>query len=122
MTDNNTFGVEKVKGKNKAMADDVISRDEHNEFVKRIEENSRRVDKRLELLEQSSKEMTDIALSVRELATSVKTMAETQEKQGDKLEELESRDGDMWRKVVSYLVTAIVGILIGFIFKQMGIV
>jgi len=37
-----------------------------------------------------------------------------------KVSTLESRDGEMWRKVTGYIITAIVGIVIGYIFKQIG--
>ena len=47
-------------------------------------------------------------------------MAETQKEQGEKLEKLESRDGEMWRKVTGYIITAIIGIVIGFVFQQIG--
>jgi hypothetical protein len=57
---------------------------------------------------------------VRELALSVKQMAETQKKQGEKLEKLESRDGEMWRKVTSYIITTTIGIVIGFVFQRIG--
>ena len=43
-----------------------------------------------------------------------------QEKQGKRLETLESRDGEMWRKAVGYVLTAILGIVIGFVFTQIG--
>ena len=39
----------------------------------------------------------------------------------EKLEELENRDGEMWRKVAGYILTAVLGIVIGFLFKQVGI-
>lgn len=47
-------------------------------------------------------------------------MVREQEKQGKRLETLEGRDGDMWRKVVGYVVTAVVGIVLGFMATQMG--
>ena len=40
--------------------------------------------------------------------------------QGKRLETLESRDGEMWRKVIGYIATAIVGIVVGFIFTHFG--
>ena len=49
-------------------------------------------------------------------------MAEEQERQGERLETLESRDGELWRKVVSYTATAAVGVLVGLIFQQAGLV
>lgn len=97
-----------------------ITRAEHEEFAKRIDAENERQNQRLKLLEEQTKQVTDIAISVRELARSVKQMAETQKEQGEKLEKLESRDGEMWRKVTGYIITAIIGIVIGFVFQQIG--
>lgn len=102
------------------MVDNPISRNEHEEFVKRMEEEHNRINKRLSLLEEGNKQITEIAISVKELAISVKSMADELNGQGTKLEKLESRDGEMWRKVVGYVVTAVAGIILGFIFKQVG--
>lgn len=101
--------------------DSPIARAEHEEFCKRIDAENKRQNRRIELLEEQIKQFTEIALSVRELAQSVKQMAETQKEQGEKLEKLESRDGEMWRKVTGYIITAIIGIVIGFVFQQIGI-
>lgn len=100
--------------------DNPILRAEHEEFCKRMEEEHKRQNKRIDLLEQQTRQITDIALSIKELATSIKQMAETQKEQGEKLEKLESRDGEMWRKVTGYIITVIIGIVIGFVFQQIG--
>lgn len=102
------------------MSDSPIMRAEHEEFVRRMEEEHKRQNKRLDLLEKQTEQITDIAMSTKELAISVKQMAEEQREQGNKLEKLEGRDGEMWRKVVGYVITAVVGILIGFVFRQIG--
>ena len=101
--------------------DEPITRAEHEEFCKRIDAENERQNQRIKLLEEQTKQVTDLAISVRELAQSVKQMAETQKDQGEKLEKLESQDGEMWRKVVGYIITAIIGIVIGFVFQQIGI-
>lgn len=98
-----------------------ITRAEHEEFAKRIDAENDRQNARIKLLEDQTKQVTDIAMSVRELAQSVKQMAETQKEQGEKLEKLEGMDGEKWRSVVGYVITAVIGILIGFVFKQLGI-
>mgnify|MGYP000889093426 FL=1 len=100
--------------------DSPITRTEHEEFCKRIDAENNRQNQRIKLLEEQTKQIIELTLSVRELALSVKLMAETQEKQGEKLEKLESRDGEMWRKVTGYIITAIIGIVIGFVFQQIG--
>ena len=98
-----------------------ITRAEHEEFRRRMEEEHKRTNERLGKLEEQNETVVSTALSVKELATSVKSMADEQKTQGEKLERLEARDGQMWRKVVGYIVTAVVGILVGFVFQQIGI-
>lgn len=103
------------------MADDkYLTMELHNEFARRMEEEHERQNERIKALEKSSKENMKLTISVEKLATSVQTMVEEQKTQGERLEKLEEQDGEMWRKVVSYAITAIVGIVIGFIFKQLG--
>lgn len=100
--------------------DNPISRAEHEEFAKRLEEENRRQDKRISLLEDSIRQTNALTASVERLATNMENMAKEQEKQGKRLETLEGRDGEMWRKIVGYCITAIIGIVIGFLFTQIG--
>lgn len=102
--------------------DTPISRAEHEEFSRRIEDWERRQDKRLELLEENVREIGALTTSVEKLAQSVESMVKEQERQGDRLEALEGRDGEKWRKVVGYAASALVGILVGFLLRQAGIV
>ena len=97
-----------------------ISREEHQEFCKRIEEENHRQNHRIELLEGSVQQIGKLAASVEKMAASLQSMVREQEQQGKRLTALESRDGEMWRKVVTYAVTAVVGIIIGFAAKQIG--
>lgn len=97
-----------------------ITREEHEEFKRRLEEANSRQNKRIELLEESVQQINDLTVSVRELATSMKSMVKEQERQGARLEQLEGRDGEMWHKVIGYIATAVLGVVIGFLFKQIG--
>ena len=101
--------------------DTPITRAEHEEFRRRLEEENRRQDKRLELLEQSVREIGALTTSVEKLAQSVENMVREQERQGKRLEELESRDGEMWRKVVGYVITAVVTGVVGFLLARIGL-
>ena len=80
--------------------ENYISRQEHDEFARRMEDEHKRTSHRLTELEE--------------------TVTKTQARQGERLEELESRDGKMWRKVSGYVVTAVIGIVLGYIFTQIG--
>lgn len=101
--------------------DTPISRAEHDEFAKRMEEEHRRQNKRIDLLEKSVENINNLTVSVRELATNMKNMSEELQSQGEKLETLESRDGEMWRKVTGYIITVVIGIVVGYIFTRIGI-
>lgn len=97
-----------------------ISREEHQEFCKRMEEENRRQNHRIELLEGSVQQIGKLAASVEKMAASLQSMVREQEQQGKRLTALESRDGEMWRKIVTYAVTAVIGIIVGFAAKQIG--
>lgn len=101
--------------------DNPITRAEHEEFRRRLEEENRRQDKRIELLEDNMRELNQLTASVSKLASSIESMVKEQEKQGRRLETLEDRDGSMWRKIVAYGATALVGIFIGYIAQQLGL-
>lgn len=98
-----------------------ITRAEHEEFCKRVEEEDYRQNRRLEILEEQTKQFTDLVLSVRELAQSVKQLAEIQKVQGEKLDKLESRDGEMWRRVSGCVITSIIGLVVGYLFHKLGL-
>lgn len=100
--------------------DTPITRAEHEEFRRRLEEENKRQDKRIELLEENTKQIGSLTVSVEKLAQSIESMVKEQEQQGKRLEILEGRDGEMWRKVTGYIVTAIIGIVVGFVFTQLG--
>lgn len=107
--------------------DTPITRAEHEEFRRsmeaeheRLAAEDKRQNKRIDDLEETVRKIGDLAVSVERLASSMEGMLKEQEQQGNRLEKLEGRDGEMWRKVTGYLITAIIGIVVGFVFTQMG--
>lgn len=100
--------------------DNVITRAEHEEFVRRMEDEHHRLNRRMEEVENQVKENGRLLSSVEKLADSMKRMQAEQEKQGERLDVLEGRDGEMWRKVVGYAVTFIVGAVLSYIFAHIG--
>lgn len=107
--------------------EDYITRKEHEAFSKLMESENKRLsdennrqNKRIEILENNVLKIQSLTTSVEKLAVSIQSMVKEQEKQGKRLETLEGRDGDMWRKAVGYVITVIIGIVVGYIFKQIG--
>lgn len=113
------FYIEKAKQEGETM-EDYITRPEHEEFCKRLEADNKRQDKRIELLEANTRQINSLATSVEKLALSIQNMVREQEQQGKRLEALEGRDGEMWRKAVSYALTAIISAVVGYALRQIG--
>lgn len=93
----------------------------HDEYAKRMDDEHKRQNKRITDLENAVKDINSLTVSVASLAQSIEQMAKIQEKQNDRLKVLESRDGEMWRKVVGYVATFIVGAVLSFVFATIGI-
>ena len=96
--------------------DSPITRAEHEEFRRRLEAEEKRQDKRIELLEQNTKQFSSLTISVEKLAQSIEMTVKEQVKHGERLEVLENRDGEMWRKAIGYIVTAVIGMAMGYFF------
>ena len=101
--------------------DNFVSREEHEEFARRMEDAHRRQDKRLSLLEESVRKIGALTTSVEKLAMAVEAMGRTLSAQGNRLETLEGRDGQKWRQAVSYIATTVIGLLLGFLASQIGL-
>lgn len=82
--------------------DTPITRAEHEEFRRRMEEEHKRQDKRIEILEENTEKLNTLNTSIEKLAVNMESMLKEQLQQGNRLEILENRDGEMWRKVVGY--------------------
>ncbi len=101
--------------------DASISREEHKEFVRRMDEANERQSKRISILEEEVRQISDLTISINRMSISIENMTVQLVEQGKRLQALENRDGEMWRKVTGYLITAVVGIIIGFLFQQIGL-
>ncbi len=99
---------------------DFITVAVHNEFARRIDDENHRQNRRIETLENTIQQISELTASVKELAVNMKNMLTEQEKQGNRLKTLESRDGDKWRAAISHVVTAIIGAVICYIFTSIG--
>ncbi len=108
--------------------DNPITRAEHEEFRRTVNaefetltaENARQ-NHRLEKLESVTDQINKLAMSVQELAQSVKAMSETQAKEDDRLKALEDRDGQKWRDALKIVGTAVAGALVGAFFAWLGL-
>ena len=108
--------------------DTLITRAEHEEFCRRmesenqrLEDENRRQNRRLALLEENVRQNGMLVTSVEKLALSMEGMAQEQKQQGKRLEKLEGRDGEKWRQVVSHALTTLVGAVASYLLLRLGI-
>ena len=101
--------------------DTAITRAEHEEFRRRMEEEHSRVNKRLEILEEKTERLNRLNTSIEKLAVNMESMLKEQVQQGKRLSVLENRDGEKWRSVVGYVITLVVGLAVGYIATSIGI-
>lgn len=106
------------------MDGDYISRHEHEEFRRsmeaenqRLEDENKRQNHRLDALERTIEQVAAISTSVEKLALNMENMLKEQVSQGKRLETLESRDGEKWRKAVWCVISALIGVAVGMIFR-----
>lgn len=100
--------------------ENVVTQKEHIEFSKRMEAEHDRQNHRIADLEEAVKQYGALTVAVEKMAVSMEQMLAEQKHQGKRLEVLESRDGEMWRKVTGYIITAVIGIIVGYLFTALG--
>lgn len=97
-----------------------IERAEHEEFRHRMEDEHKRLGKRLSVVEEDVRELHAIAVSIKQLANNMENMWRELTKQGERLDAIERRDGETWRQLKYHVITAAVSMAIGFMAKSLG--
>lgn len=108
--------------------EDDVSRREHQEFEarmkvehKRLDDENTRQNKRLEMLEQQLLGLSALTTSVEKLAVNVEVIGKELTRQGNRLEELESRDGERWRQAMGYMLAAVIGAGCTAVIARLGV-
>ena len=107
--------------------DTPITRAEHEEFRRTVEakisslhDEDVRLSKRLSSVESDNEQLNTLTVTVQKLADNIESMRKLQEESSKRLTQIESRDGEMWRKVSSYVITTVIGLILGFVFTLIG--
>ena len=96
------------------MNEEYVSKAVHEEFVKRMEDENKRQNARLQSLETAVKEIGQLTISVEKMAISLENMVKEQKSQGDRLTKIEQRPVDKWDTLIKCVITGTVTIIIGF--------
>ena len=98
-----------------------LTRAEHEEYSKRMEDEHKRQNHRIGELEKATTQNQKLLISVEKLAINMENMQKEQQAQREEIEEIKGRDGNKWREVVKYVVVTLIGIGLGYIAKNLGL-
>lgn len=102
------------------MEQEYISRKEYEEHSRRMDDEHRRINHRLEAAEKGIEENHKLLMSVEKLALNMEALQKEQKEQGERIAEMEARDGEAWRSAKTYIITSVLGAVLGFIISQIG--
>jgi len=100
--------------------DDYISRGEYNAEIKRIDDENNRQNHRLDNIEKIVDKINDLAASIREMTASLTAVQKEMEKQGQRLEAIESEPRENWKTLMRTAITVIVSAIVGFFLAKGG--
>ncbi len=108
--------------------DDQITRVELEHFKElakaeraRLKDENDRQNERIEILEKTVREISNLAAATERLAANMENMLQVQKQQNTRLEQIESRDGEKWRKAMAYIGTALIGAVLAIVFAKIGL-
>ena len=90
-----------------------VSRQEHNEFARRIDEENTRQNRRIQLLEDNVRQINALTVSVEKMAVNMGNMLEEQKKQGTRLEDLEKEPAESYKHIKMAIITSVISTIVG---------
>lgn len=98
------------------MEQEYITRREHEEFARRMDSENERIkdenerqNRRIAIVEESVNEFNKLVLQIERIAVSIQQMTEEISKQGERLENIESKPGKRWETLIGGIIGAIAG-------------
>lgn len=101
--------------------DEYVSRVEYDERQKRIDDENRRQNHRIDKLETMAEQLADMAASIKVMAVSMQGMQAEQKEQGERLKKIEEEPADKWNNLVKTVVTVIATAFITYLLTKGGL-
>lgn len=102
--------------------DNMLSRQEHEEFAKRVDAENERQNKRIGLLEDSIRQMNTLTISVEKMAVNMENMLSAIERQGiliekqsNRLDSIEKEPAETSKQIKTTVITTITSTVVGAI-------
>lgn len=94
-----------------------VTENEFNLATKRIDEENKRQNERLQSLETNYAIVNQLSIHMERLASNMESMAKELARQGTKLNDLEMKPAKRWDLIITSIITGIVGALLGMMLK-----
>ena len=101
--------------------DDYITRPEHDEFKKRLEDEESRQNRRLEVIENRVDKLIDMQASLAVMQAGIDSISESVKRIGTEVDALKSEPAQNWHKAVWIVFTVIVTAVITYILSKAGV-
>lgn len=106
---------------------DYITKEVHDEFARRIDDENTRQNRRLAALEDNVREIHGLTISVERMAVNMENMLNAIERQGNliesqnsRIDEIEKEPGDSYKQIKMLIITAVVSAIVSGIVSQLG--
>lgn len=95
------------------MSEEFWTRHEQEQYSRRMEDEHSRQNKRIEILEENYKQLSELTMSVREQTMVIDNMSKEIRRQGEQINLIVSEPSDRWRRIKDKAIDTAVGIIIG---------
>ena len=99
------------------MENTFITEKEFNLAAKRIDDENRRQNERIDGLERNYAIVNQLSIHMERLASNMEAMARELARQGTKINDMEMKPAKRWDLVITSIITGIVGAVIGMMLK-----
>lgn len=94
---------------------------DHLERLVEIEQREKSNTKRIDILEEKVDDIHELTISVKELALETKAMREDINKIDNRVLAIESKPAKKWDNTINYIISGIIGIIIGYLAIRLGL-
>lgn len=101
--------------------DEYVSRVEYDERQKRIDDENRRQNHRIDKLEKIADQLSELTSSIKVMAVSMQGMQAEQKEQGERLKKIEEEPADKWNSLIKTLITIAATAFFTYVFTKGGI-
>ena len=100
--------------------DDYITRPEHEEFKKRLEDEESRQNRRVEVIENRVDKLIDMQASLAVMQAGIDSISQEVKRIGAEVDSIRQEPADKWKKAVWIVVTVILTAAVTYLLSRMG--